>query len=67
MELKLAFEGPFTFQRGASGADTKNEAGGQEHVFFISSNFMTSTTLSSGMKVVGGRDPVATNNRLNVI
>ena len=55
VEFKLAFEDPFTFQRGASGADTKNELGGQEHVFLISSSFMTSTALSSGIKVVGGK------------
>ena len=55
VEFKLAFEEPFTFQKGASEADTKNEVGGQEHVFFISSSFMTSTTLSSGIKVVRGK------------
>lgn len=35
MDFKLAFEDPFTFQRETSGADIRNEVGGQEQVFWI--------------------------------
>ena len=34
VEFKLAFEDPFTFQRGAAGADTKNEVGGSRTCLF---------------------------------